>query len=386
MLATLVRLPSRPSRRSILLSRRGRRPRPRRHRREHRRRVAERRQRHSPFSAIPLDDRVDVRRVATDDDLRWGSAMPTSSTKSIRSWHQARRPSSCSRFRSTRSTSAMPACTPSASTSGRPRRRRATDARDNANRRAVASRCRSAGSGASRTALATCDRTCVAARRDAAHGRHGRSARTRRDAHHPGGGTRKYASHVGGRPDLLTTVATMTDGYGVTAPDGTTTEGAGAADAESWQEAYAAATDGDQVFLLPYANPDLPAIASAGEDVATESASEAPRRYAGMGRTGGVTGPARLPGPEAVWPTMPRWRHWRRPVRTQSCCRPTQWNRRPTPFQLGSAPDRRLSRPSSPTTASRQPSMPRSAGPGGRGHRVAASVAGRDRTRRPGGR
>ncbi|MET0642322.1 MAG: DUF6049 family protein [Jiangellaceae bacterium] len=98
-------------------------------------------------------------------------------------------------------------------------------------------------------------------------------------------------------PDLLTTVATMTDGYGVTTPDGTTTEGAGAADAESWQEAYAAATDGDQPFLLPYANPDLPAIASAGEDLATESASEALDATREWARRAGVTG-AR----EIAWP------------------------------------------------------------------------------------
>ncbi len=32
-------------------------------------------------------------------------------------------------------------------------------------------------------------------------------------------------------------------------------EGAGAADAAAWQEALATATDGDQQFLLPYANP-----------------------------------------------------------------------------------------------------------------------------------
>jgi Family of unknown function (DUF6049) len=98
-------------------------------------------------------------------------------------------------------------------------------------------------------------------------------------------------------PDLLTTVATMTDGYGVTAPDGTTTEGVGAADAESWQEAYAAATDGDQLFLLPYANPDLPAIASAGENLAAESASEAVDATREWATRAGVTGV-----PEIAWP------------------------------------------------------------------------------------
>ena len=76
-------------------------------------------------------------------------------------------------------------------------------------------------------------------------------------------------------PDLLTTVGAMTDGYAVTAPNGTTTEGTGAAAAETWLNALHTAIDGDELILLPYANPDLPALARADEGAAAETAQTA---------------------------------------------------------------------------------------------------------------
>jgi Family of unknown function (DUF6049) len=76
-------------------------------------------------------------------------------------------------------------------------------------------------------------------------------------------------------PDLLATVDTMAGGYTVTAPDGTTSDGLGAADAGIWRDAFAAATTGDQVLLLPYADPDLPAIAHDDEGEALDTARAA---------------------------------------------------------------------------------------------------------------
>ncbi|HEX2360782.1 MAG TPA: DUF6049 family protein [Jiangellaceae bacterium] len=76
-------------------------------------------------------------------------------------------------------------------------------------------------------------------------------------------------------PDLLASAGTMADGYAVTAPDGTTKEGTGAAAAEAWLQAYRAATTGAQVNLLPYANPDVPAVAQADDREAAEVAREA---------------------------------------------------------------------------------------------------------------
>jgi hypothetical protein len=76
-------------------------------------------------------------------------------------------------------------------------------------------------------------------------------------------------------PDLLASVGTMADGYAVTTPDGTTTEGTGAAAAETWLAALGAATKKHQLLLLPYANPDLPAVARTDEEEAAETAREA---------------------------------------------------------------------------------------------------------------
>jgi hypothetical protein len=76
-------------------------------------------------------------------------------------------------------------------------------------------------------------------------------------------------------PDLVATVDAMADGYAVTGPNGTTTEGAGSADAAAWRETLATATQGQQQFLLPFANPDLPAIARIDESAAADIAREA---------------------------------------------------------------------------------------------------------------
>jgi Family of unknown function (DUF6049) len=76
-------------------------------------------------------------------------------------------------------------------------------------------------------------------------------------------------------PDLLVTAGTMADGYAVTAADGTTSEGSGAADAEAWLSRFGAATEGDELLLLPYANPDLPAVARDDERAATDTAKQA---------------------------------------------------------------------------------------------------------------
>jgi hypothetical protein len=76
-------------------------------------------------------------------------------------------------------------------------------------------------------------------------------------------------------PDLLTTAGTMADGYVVAAPDDETMEGTGAMAAEDWLNAFRSATDGDQVLLLPFANPDLPAVAQDDEKAATDTARQA---------------------------------------------------------------------------------------------------------------
>ena len=76
-------------------------------------------------------------------------------------------------------------------------------------------------------------------------------------------------------PDLVATVGTMADGYAVTSPDGTTTEGTGAASAEAWLAAFDAATKDQQLLLLPYANPDLAALAEADGRTAAATARQA---------------------------------------------------------------------------------------------------------------
>jgi hypothetical protein len=79
-------------------------------------------------------------------------------------------------------------------------------------------------------------------------------------------------------PDLLGTAETMTDGYEVTGADGSTSEGRGAADAVAWGEAFAIATDGDQPSILPYANPDVQAVARVDPAAASDTARQAMAR------------------------------------------------------------------------------------------------------------
>jgi Family of unknown function (DUF6049) len=74
-------------------------------------------------------------------------------------------------------------------------------------------------------------------------------------------------------PDLMATVAAMADGYAVTTQDGITADGTGAASAEAWLSAVSAATDGDELFLLPYADPDLSALARADDNAAADTAT-----------------------------------------------------------------------------------------------------------------
>jgi len=76
-------------------------------------------------------------------------------------------------------------------------------------------------------------------------------------------------------PDLLGTAETMTDGYQVAGADGSTGEGRGAGDAVAWGEAFAIATDGDQPSILPYANPDVQAVARADPAAASDTARQA---------------------------------------------------------------------------------------------------------------
>ncbi|MBD0292476.1 MAG: hypothetical protein ICV70_02730 [Jiangellaceae bacterium] len=76
-------------------------------------------------------------------------------------------------------------------------------------------------------------------------------------------------------PDLPTTVDAMSDGYAVAAPGGATTEGTAAADAAAWIAAFRAATMGDAPMVLPYANPDLQAIGRVDPDVADAMARRA---------------------------------------------------------------------------------------------------------------
>ena len=79
-------------------------------------------------------------------------------------------------------------------------------------------------------------------------------------------------------PDLLGTAETMTDGYEVTGADGSTSEGRGAADAVAWGEAFAIATEGDQPSILPYANPDVQAVARVDPAAASDTARQATAR------------------------------------------------------------------------------------------------------------
>ncbi|MGH8774543.1 MAG: DUF6049 family protein [Jiangellaceae bacterium] len=76
-------------------------------------------------------------------------------------------------------------------------------------------------------------------------------------------------------PDLLATVDTMAAGYAVRRADGSTDEGAGADAAAAWLEAYGAATEGDQTLLLPYAGPDVQALAAADATLAAQTADDA---------------------------------------------------------------------------------------------------------------
>lgn len=76
-------------------------------------------------------------------------------------------------------------------------------------------------------------------------------------------------------PDLLATVAAMAQGYAVSSTDGTTAEGTGADDAAAWLEAYTVATEGAQPLLMPFANPDIEALAAADSATAAQIARDA---------------------------------------------------------------------------------------------------------------
>lgn len=71
--------------------------------------------------------------------------------------------------------------------------------------------------------------------------------------------------------DLVETVASMTTPYDVTGPDGQRRTGAGTIAAGGWLTRLRAAVQGQQVVSLPYADPDVNALARAGleADVAT---------------------------------------------------------------------------------------------------------------------
>jgi Family of unknown function (DUF6049) len=76
-------------------------------------------------------------------------------------------------------------------------------------------------------------------------------------------------------PDLLATVGAMAQGYTVSSTDGTTTDGTGADDAAAWLESYTAATEGAQPLLVPFANPDIEALAAADSAMAAQTARDA---------------------------------------------------------------------------------------------------------------
>jgi hypothetical protein len=76
-------------------------------------------------------------------------------------------------------------------------------------------------------------------------------------------------------PDLLATVGVMAQGYTVSSTDGTTTDGTGADDAAAWLESYTAATEGAQSLLVPFANPDIEALAAADSAMAAQTARDA---------------------------------------------------------------------------------------------------------------
>lgn len=75
-------------------------------------------------------------------------------------------------------------------------------------------------------------------------------------------------------PDLLATVETMAGGYTISSADGAV-EGSGSDDAQAWLDAYGAATQGDQTLLLPYATPDLQALAGVDPALAAQTATGA---------------------------------------------------------------------------------------------------------------
>jgi hypothetical protein len=77
-------------------------------------------------------------------------------------------------------------------------------------------------------------------------------------------------------PDLVTTATAMAGGYDVVSGD-TTVPGATAAadDAATWRESFITATAKGEVMLLPYARPDVEALAKADTGLADTVAAEA---------------------------------------------------------------------------------------------------------------
>ena len=108
-------------------------------------------------------------------------------------------------------------------------------------------------------------------------------------------------------PDLLATARVMADGYRVSSADGATADGVGARDAATWLEAYAAATAGQQPLLLPYANPDVEAFGKSDPEGAADAAHEAfvaTETLADAGATAGQTDVAVPAGGAASEETM----------------------------------------------------------------------------------
>jgi Family of unknown function (DUF6049) len=76
-------------------------------------------------------------------------------------------------------------------------------------------------------------------------------------------------------PDLVATLGRMTGGYEVGAGDGTVQPGRGAGDATRWLETFRSTVAGGDVSLLPYAVPDVVALAQDDEAWAGSVAQDA---------------------------------------------------------------------------------------------------------------
>ncbi|PSL01351.1 hypothetical protein CLV30_11481 [Haloactinopolyspora alba] len=94
-------------------------------------------------------------------------------------------------------------------------------------------------------------------------------------------------------PDLVDTADAMTDGYGVVSPSGVIEGSRANSDAaRAWLTSLQQATDGSNVLMLPYATPDLAALATTEPGLAGTVARRAVSVSEQAARTFGASAPA----------------------------------------------------------------------------------------------